>query len=31
MKDHLALALSVLFHDSPRRARQYYDLFGSFE
>ncbi|NBV83248.1 DNA-protecting protein DprA [bacterium] len=31
MKDHLALALSVLFHDSPRRARQYYDLFGSFD
>lgn len=30
MKDVLALALSVLFHDSPRRARQYYDLFGSY-
>ncbi len=29
MKDALALALSVLFHDSPRRARQYYDLFAS--
>jgi DNA processing protein len=31
LKDDLALALSTLFHDSPRRARQYYDLFASVE